>query len=202
MPAVAVESCPLFLTGEFSRGATTHPICDPRSPNAGVNDLFSLVYDELREMATKAFQAVPGEHTLQPTALVHETFLRLSRASAQPWTDRRHFLAVAAMAMRQILVNHAYARTAAKRGGGRRRIPLDSESVAAGVTDDVVLAVDNAVKRLAELDPECARVVEMRFFGGLTIADIADVLGKSTRSVDRCWQFARSWLKRELTRGD
>jgi RNA polymerase sigma factor (TIGR02999 family) len=103
--------------------------------------------------------------------------------------------------MRQILVNHAHARSAVKRGGQRLRIALDPDALSNGVPDELLLAVDDAVQRLAELDAECARVVELRFFGGLTISDAAEVLGKSPRSVDRCWNFARSWLHRELTRG-
>lgn len=191
-----------------SHDTTDSPQCEvtrqlhrlPDDSDDAVRALFPLVYDDLRRLAGRSFQG--QSHTLQPTALVHEAFIRLTRDRSFAWTDRRHFFAVAAVAMRQILVNHAQARSAAKRGGGRKRISLDDDAPAGAMPDELVLAVDAAVRRLAEHDAECARVVELRFFGGLTIADVAEVMGKSPRSIDRCWQFARSWLHRELTNGD
>jgi RNA polymerase sigma factor (TIGR02999 family) len=165
-------------------------------------DLLPLVYDELRRLAARAFESQPADHTMQPTALVHEAYLRLVRNGDQGWHDRTHFYAVAATAMRQILVNHAHRRHAGKRGGGGRRVPLEGVIPATADRDELVLALDEALQALGAIDPQCARVVELRFFGGMTIEQAATVLGISPRSVNRAWNFARGWLYREMTRGE
>jgi RNA polymerase sigma-70 factor (ECF subfamily) len=166
--------------------------------------LFSIVYDELRQVAASALRRERPEHTLQPTALVHETFLRLADDSAIWWENRSHFLAIASKVMRRILVEHARGRNAQKRGSGEVKRSLDDIEVAmpsvAGDVDLVVL--DDALARLAALDARQARIVELRFFGGLTVEETATVIGSSPRTVKRDWQVARAWLRREMARHD
>ncbi|MCB9854230.1 MAG: RNA polymerase subunit sigma-70 [Phycisphaerales bacterium] len=177
-----------------------------RQPIAGdirdVGAVLPLVYDELHRLAARSFRGQPANHTLQPTALVHEALIRLMQNGRGPWRDRRHFFSVAAMAMRQILVNHAEARKAAKRGGDCRRVASDPDEFPGAVSDDFLLSMNEALAALAVRDPACAKVVELRFFGGLSVPETADVLRISPRSVDRCWKFAKGWLHRELTRED
>jgi len=161
--------------------------------------LMPLVYDELRALAEHYRRGRGGSQvTLQTTALVHEAYLRMVRHKSMVWNDRSHFIAVAATAMRQILVNHALARKTAKRGGGRLRVALDH---ALGVfterAPDLVL-LDDALERLSKLDPLQGRIVELRFFGALTIEETARVLGISHATVEREWSMARAWLRREL----
>jgi RNA polymerase sigma factor (TIGR02999 family) len=164
--------------------------------------LFPIVYDELRQAAAAALRRERPEHTLQPTALVHETFLRLADDSRVWWENRSHFLAIASKVMRRILVEHARGRNAQKRGSGEARRSLDDIDVpmpdAAGGVD--LVALDDALARLASLDPRQARIVELRFFGGLTVEETATVIGSSPRTVKRDWQVARAWLKREMAR--
>jgi RNA polymerase sigma-70 factor (ECF subfamily) len=162
------------------------------------------VYDELRRLAANYLrQERPGQ-TLQATALVHEAFLRLSKEKNQPWKNRTHFLAIAALSMRQILVQRARARHAEKRGGkDAERITLDESMVAdrsqeaTGGVD--VLELDAALEKLAALDPQQARIVELRYFGGLTVEEAAEALDISPATVKRHWTIARAWLKKELT---
>lgn len=165
--------------------------------------VFALVYDELRRLAASALSRERHDHTLQPTALVHEAYLRLADEPSARWESRSHFLAVAARAMRRVLVDHARGRNAAKRGSGIARVSLeDFEQVvvaAPGETVDLV-ALDEALARLGELDPRQARIVELRFFGGLSVEDTATIVGASPRTVKRDWQLARAWLKREMAR--
>ena len=165
--------------------------------------LLPLVYDELRELAVRHMQAERSDHTLQPTALAHEAYLRLVGASEISWKSRAQFFAVAAQAMRRILVDHARRRKSAKRGGDRVRVPLEFTHEPT-VTDrkEYVLAVDEALQRLTEIDPQAGRVVELRFFGGLAVEEIAQVLGVSSRTVKRDWQMAKAWLLREIAKGD
>lgn len=168
--------------------------------------LMPQVYDELRRLAANYLrQERPGQ-TLQATALVHEAFLRLSKEKNQPWQNRTHFLAIAALSMRQILVQRARARHAEKRGGANaERITLD-ESVIAEHTPDHsggvdVLELDAALEKLAALDPQQARIVELRYFGGLTVEEAAEALDISPATVKRHWTIARAWLRKELSRG-
>lgn len=171
-----------------------------RGDRAKLDALFPLVYDELRRLARARLRAEGPVHTLQPTALVHEAYFRLAGQHSAGWTSRAHFFAVAAETMRRVLVNHAQARRAAKRGGGATRVELD-DAVSFFETRDVDLeALDEALTRLAAVDPRGSRVVELRFFAGLGIDETAEALGVSPATVKRDWTAARAWLHRELTR--
>jgi RNA polymerase sigma factor (TIGR02999 family) len=165
---------------------------------SAVDRLLPLVYDELHGLAVRHLARQRAGHTLQPTALVHEAYLRLARRDDAEWAGKAHFLAVAAKAMRQILLNHARDRAAAKRGGDLRRVTLDPGLVSTGERDVDLLALDGALERLARLSERQARVVELRFFGGLTIAETARVLGVGTTTVEDDWFVAKAWMAREL----
>ena len=163
--------------------------------------LLPLVYDELRALAAARLAAEPSGQTLQPTALVHEAYLRLAGAGS-PWTDRRHFLGIAARSMRQILVERARARGAQKRWAGLDRVSLTESLVgrgAQGNEDALLPALDEALTRLEQIDPEQARLVELRYFVGLSIEETAEALGLSPATVKRRWALARAWLFRELS---
>lgn len=164
--------------------------------------LFSLVYDELRRLARSALRHERPDHTLQPTALVHEAYLRLADQPESRWENRAHFLAVAARAMRRILVDHARGHKAIKRGSGDARFALQDVATSAvdpGQDLDLVI-LDEALARLSAIDPRQARIVELRFFGGLSVEETATAVGASTRTVKRDWHLARAWLKREMAR--
>lgn len=170
----------------------------PQDENARVQ--FAKVYDELRRLAAVALRHERRDHTLQPTALVHEAYLRLVDLPGNAWNDRTHFLALASRAMRRILVDHARTRKALKRGGGDLSAleSLEIPIVDQRPTIDVVLLY-RALDRLAELDGRQARIVELRFFGGLSVEETAGVLNTSPRTVKRDWQLARAWLRREMS---
>jgi RNA polymerase sigma-70 factor, ECF subfamily len=164
--------------------------------------LMTQVYGELRRLARKYMRAERANHTLQATALVNEAYLRLMgrQGSGATWQDRAHFYAAAAQLMRHILVDHARAHRAGKRGGEQHQVTL-SEGLASGEDKTVeVLALHEALEKLASLDPRQARVVELHFFGGLTFPEIACVLDTSERTVKRDWTMARAWLKIQLTK--
>lgn len=172
--------------------------------------LLEGVYGELRAMAGALLRNAAGaaqgangpSHTLQPTALVHEAWLKLGAASNLEVNDRAHFMAIAATAMRQILVDHARARGAAKRGGGARRLSLSDLDATSGQTaPDEILAIDDSLRRLEALSSRQARVVEMRVFAGMTVPETAEALGVSTRTVEMDWRMARAWLATELGQG-
>lgn len=163
--------------------------------------LLPLVYDELRRVARAYLRRERPGQTLQATALVHEAYLRLLREQHVAWENRAHFCAIAANSMRQILVERARARNAAKRGGAWARLTLDEGLVAADNPGVDVEALDQALARLAARDPDQARLVELRYFGGLTIEETANVLGVSPATVKRSWMVARAWLKKELDGG-
>ena len=165
-------------------------------------ELYRLLYEELRRLARDALRPERGDHTLQPTALIHEAWFKLVDARAVRWNGRSHFFGVAARAMRQVLVDHARRRAAEKRGPGRERVPLDEAlaSFEGGAVD--LLAVDEALERLARHDGELARLVELRFFGGLSLEEVAAALGRSPRQVELGWQTARAWLYRALGASD
>jgi RNA polymerase sigma-70 factor (ECF subfamily) len=167
-----------------------------KSPPA--DELLPLVYDDLRALAEKYLRGEPSGHTLQPTALVHEAYMKLVDQTRVDWQGRTHFFAVGAQAMRRILVDHARRRRAVKRGGDRQRITVDEQLLAAGRRDEDLLELDEALERLAELDSQQAKMVEMRFFGGLDVAETATALGMSKRTAEREWTMVRSWLRREL----
>jgi RNA polymerase sigma factor (TIGR02999 family) len=161
--------------------------------------LLPLIYDELRRLAAQRLaQETPGQ-TLQATALVHEAYLRLvGRTPDQQWDSRGHFFAAAAEAMRRILVNRARDKHRLKRGGGWRRLQLDQLAVVDNASDDELIALDEALRRLAAEDATCAELVKLRFFTGLTLEESAAALGLGRRTADRYWAFARAWLYRAL----
>ena len=171
----------------------------PEDPGSlDVNELLPVVYQELRRLAAGYIRHEKPGQTLQPTALVHEAYLRLLKDRPGRWQNRAHFCAIAAHSMRQILIERARARGASKRGGARHRITLD-EGLLAGEDRSVdLLALDEALERLAALDPEQARLVELRFFGGLTVEETAEAMNISPATVKRHWTIAKAWLTREL----
>lgn len=171
-----------------------------REGNAeALENLLPLVYEELHGQAARYFSRERACHTLQPTALVNEVYLRLIGQHEVNWQNRAQFFGVAAQMMRRILVSHARARAARKRGGGETRITLD-ESVAAAPQRDVnLLALDEALTKLHDMDPEKSRMVELRFFSGLSVEETAEVMGVSPRTIDRQWQTAKAWLHREIS---
>lgn len=158
--------------------------------------LLVVLYDELHAIAARHMRGERPDHTLQPTALLHEAVLRLLGVPASTFENRTHFLRAASQAMRRVLVDHARARNAAKRSSGLR-VTLDDD-VAAREQGVDMLVLDEALQRLAAAEPRCAQVVELRFFGGLEVQEIAEVLGVSAPTVKRDWRFARAWLAREL----
>ena len=165
-----------------------------------VDSLLPIVYQELRRLAASYLRRERPGQTLQPTALVHEAYLRLMKDKPGRWQNRAHFCAIAAHSMRQILIERARARGAQKRGGARQRVTLDEALVAGGERSIDLVALDEALERLAAFDPEQARLVELRFFGGLTVEETADALKVSPETVMRDWQMAKAWLLRELRR--
>jgi RNA polymerase sigma factor (TIGR02999 family) len=165
-----------------------------------LDSLLPLVYDELRRQAAGQLHRERVNHTLQPTALVHEVYLRLVNQHHVQWQNRAHFFGLTAQMMRRILVDHARRHRAEKRGGDELRLTLD-EGVAMYPQRDVdVMALDEALVKLEKIDAQKSRMVELRFFSGLSIEDTAEVMGLSPRTVTRQWQTAKAWLHRELTR--
>jgi RNA polymerase sigma factor (TIGR02999 family) len=164
--------------------------------------LVRLVYEELRRQAGIALRREGAGHTLQPTALVHEAWLRLDDQHAARWESRAQFFAIAAQMMRRVLLDHARTRLAQKRGGGAVQVSLGGMRAAEDAPLDAVdvIALDDALERLAALDPQKARLVDLRYFAGLSIPEAAEVLGISTATVGREWAVARMWLRRELER--
>src|SRR5262249_28313056 len=162
-----------------------------------------LVYDELRRLAAqKLAQETPG-HTLQATALVHEAYLRLvGQAEQSCWDSRRHFFAACAESMRRILIDRARDKHRLKRGGGWRRLRLDQLDFSVAEPPDDLLALDEALEKLAQEDPACAELVKLRFFAGLTLEEAAGALGIARRTADRSWAFARSWLYDAMRQGE
>jgi len=167
--------------------------------SAVASKLMPLVYDEFKALAAKHLRNERGGHTLQPTALVHEAYLKLIDQTRVDWQGRTHFFAVGAQAMRRILVDHARQRRRQKRGGGAGRITLDEAVALAPERAEEILELDEALKRLSELDPRQGQIVEMRFFGGMSVEEVANVLGVSKRTVEGDWTMARAWLMRELS---
>ncbi len=164
--------------------------------------LMPLVYDELRGLARRYLQNERKDHTLQATGLVHEAYLRLVDQTATTWRDRAHFFAVAAGVMRRVLVDYARAHRAAKRGGALEKIEFD-EAVALTPERHVdLVALDDALKDLGAFDSRQSQIVELRFFGGLTVEEVAEVLEISPRTVKREWRLARAWLRREIVKGE
>lgn len=164
-----------------------------------MDDLFTLVYAELRRLAGRQMRGERSGHTLCTTALVHEAWVELAKLDRIRWQSRSHFLALAAQAMRRVLIDYAVARRSEKRGGGRAPEPLANDAFAT-VTErpDDFIALDEALQRLATLNERHARIVECRFYGGMSIEETADVLGISPATIKREWALARAWLNREL----
>ena len=161
-------------------------------------DVAPLVYNELRRLASAYMRRERPGQTLQATALVHEAFIRLA-ASGAPWTDKRHFVGIAARSMRQILVERARARGAQKRWAGLNRVSMSDSLAVAADPESMLPALDEALTRLEKIDAEQARIVELRFFAGFSIEETADALGMSPATLKRRWALARAWLHRELT---
>jgi len=168
---------------------------------AALDALMPLVYQELRRLAQHYLQRERREHTLQSTALVHEAYVRLVGQNVPQWQNRAHFFGIAARLMRQILVEHARGHQAAKRGGTSCRLALDEAIGFSGELDVDMVMLDDALKKLAEMDPQQSRVVELRFFTGLSIEDTSEVMGISSATVSREWTSARAWLHREMVGG-
>jgi RNA polymerase sigma-70 factor (ECF subfamily) len=162
--------------------------------------LIPQVYGELRRLAAHYMRSERGNHTLQPTALVNEAYTRLVQQPQIPWQSRVHFFATASHLMRHILVDHARARSAGKRGGLQRQITLDDALLPSSDRTIDVLILNEALENLAQFDPRQARIVELHFFGGLTFAEIALILNVTERTIKRDWSMARAWLKGELSK--
>lgn len=167
--------------------------------SSATDKLLPLVYEQLRALAAEFLRGERKNHTLQPTALVHEAYLRLIDQTQVRWNDRAHFFAVAARAMRRILVDHGVARRAQKRGGGVAALRLDSDTAPAAMREIDPVVLDDALKVLAELDERKAKVVEMRFFGGLSVEETSEALSISVSTVEADWRMAKAWLSRELS---
>lgn len=180
--------------GQITRLLSEAQAGGPRA-SAAAAELLPLVYSELRALAGSFFANQPASHTLQPTALVHEAYMKLAASPDQSWTGRRHFFAVAAKAMRQVLVSHARAKHAHKRSApGADRLTLSSEAAPSGVGAVDLLALEEAIVALEKIDPVQARIVELRFFAGLSCAQVAEVMQVSERTVKREWRMARAEL--------
>lgn len=191
------------MSAEKSEQATQLLKRVERGEPASAESLMPLVYDELHDLAERYFENESPGHTLQPTALVHEAYIRLVDQSRLSWKGKTHFFAVGARAMRRILVDHARRRRAQKRGRRALRLSLQEDLIADDHRrNEDVLAVDDALARLVEIDPRQAEIVELRFFGGMTVEEVAEVLGVSKRTVEREWTVIRAWLRRELSQND
>jgi RNA polymerase sigma factor (TIGR02999 family) len=162
------------------------------------DDLMPLVFNQLHELAERLLRRETPGHTLQPTALVNEAYVRMVGHSKIDWKGKTHFFAIGARNMRRILVDHARRKKRQKHGGQMQRIPLTDELCVSNRNDEDVLAIEEALKKLEELDPRQGQIVELRFYGGLTVEEVAEVLGVSKRTVESDWTMVRAWLRREL----
>jgi RNA polymerase sigma factor (TIGR02999 family) len=167
--------------------------------HSNAEDVLPLVYEELRKLAAARMANELGTQTLQPTALVHEAWLRLTRPGQPVWNNKAHFFAAAAEAMRRILIEHARRKHALKRGAGAQRIDLDKVDVAVNTDTESLLRMDEALQKLGLEDPQAGELVKLRFFVGMDYTEAAKVMGISTRTAKRCWSFARAWLYREMS---
>ncbi len=184
---------------EQERGEVTQALTDlAAGDRSAVNRAFPGIYRELRSLAGSMFPAREGDHTLQPTALVHEAFVRIANQSQPVWNDRRHFFDVAAMAMRQLLTDYARRSSAAKRGGQWRKVTLRGITTPSLDQRIDVLSLEEALSALEKLDPRQGRVVQLRFLAGLSIEETAEVLGVSARTVKLDWQMAKAWLSKRM----
>jgi RNA polymerase sigma factor (TIGR02999 family) len=186
MPVRPIEGITQLLT-QWSSG-----------DQAALDELMPLVYDELRRVAIGRLRRERDNHTLQPTALVHEAYLRLTNQQSVDWQSRAQFFSLAATMMRNILVDHARQAKAAKRGGPQYTLSLDQADQLGSGPDVVLVALDDALRELSSIKPQHSKIVELRFFGGLTIEETAEALGVSHATVERGWTFARAWLRNAL----
>ena len=170
--------------------------------SGAADELLPLVYAELHAMAHRRLSPGARDVTLDTTALVHEAYVRLFDRSQLEWADRKHFFSVAAIAMRQIVVDHARRRGAAKRGGELRRVDLDAANLAVDEQAEEIVALNDALSRLSQLDERLGRIVELRFFGGLSVEEVAEVMDMSERTVKRDWRKARALLYQTMTTGE
>lgn len=161
-------------------------------------ELWQLVYDRLHALAEVQMRGERRDHALQPTALLNEAYMRIANLQQYDWRDRSHFFSIVASAMRRILVDEARNRDAAKRGGGEQPVPLDTSQIMPRMRNEQLVELDDALRRLTELDERQARIVELRFFVGLSIKEVAEMLGVSERTVDGDWAMARTWLRRQF----
>jgi RNA polymerase sigma factor (TIGR02999 family) len=195
------QTCNLTDGHAFRRWSAAEEAIIDRSSQLPAEQLLPLVYDELRQLAAHRLAREKPGQTLQPTALVHEAYLRLVGADPkQPWDSRGHFFAAAAEAMRRILVERARRKGRIWYGGGLRRVDLPDVKMVASAEDEQVLLLDEALTRLAAARPQAAKLVQVRFFTGLTVDEAATMLGLSPRTARRLWVFARAWLRRDMER--
>jgi len=180
----------------------TEILQDWNGSNDALARLMPFVYDELRRLAASYLRRERSDHTLQPTALVHEAYMRLVDQSRVQWQNRAHFYSIAAQMMRRILIDHARAHASDKRGGHERRLSLDEAAILPQERAADLIALDDALKQLAATDERKSRVVELRFFGGLSVKETAEVLGVHPATVERDWTVAKAWLYRELSAGN
>lgn len=186
-------------SGLSVRGDVTRLLVDLRAgKQAASEDLISLLYEELHSLAKNYMRQERPGHTLQTTALVHEAYLRLGGDEGMPWENRVHFLRVAAQAMRRVLIDHARRKLSDKRGGDRNREALDEELAITEERPEDLLSLDIALNKLSGVDQQIAQVVELRFFGGLSVEETARIMGISARTVKREWRLAKAWLKQQI----
>lgn len=178
------------------------PLGENAAQPLNLSKVMPVVYNELRKLARRYMARERAGRTLQATALVHEAYLRLMKEKAAVWHNRAHFCAIAAGSMREILVERARARAASKRGGSQVRVSLSDVRASGKDASFDMLALHEALERLAKMDPQLVRVVELRFFGGLTVEEAAEALGTSPSSIKRAWSMARAWLRREMEQMD
>lgn len=177
----------------------THLLIDwSKGDESALEQLMPLVYEELHQMARRYMRGQSPGHSMQATELIHEAYLKIARSEDRNWENRAHFFGVAARAMRQILVDHARSKSSQKRGGWQERITLADDAATTRNSSREIVALDDALKNLEQIDERRSRVVELKFFGGLTADEIAEVLKISPETVNRDWKFARTWLLREL----
>jgi RNA polymerase sigma-70 factor, ECF subfamily len=188
-----------MLAEETSASSVTELLAKAGSGDtSALANVFPLIYEELHRLAQQQLRREPDGHTLSPTALVHEAYMRLIDYSRMEWTGRAHFMAVASTAMRRILVDHARSHRSIKRGGALKRVPIESVDLATEDRAELLIAVDDALSKLKEIDERQARVVECRFFGGMTEEETAEALGIGLRTAKRDWAKAKMWLHREI----
>jgi RNA polymerase sigma-70 factor (ECF subfamily) len=169
-----------------------------KGDKSAASKLIPIVYNELRRLAAGYMRRERSDHTLQPTALVHEAYLKLIEQRSVDWQSRAHFFGIAAQVMRRILVDHARGHLREKRGGGQQEIPMDEALVFAPEQSLHLVKLDQSLERLSKLDPRQGKIVELRFFGGLTVEQTAELLGVSSKTVKRDWRMAKAWLHGDL----